>query len=143
MTSKILPCQQMLYFTWPLFLFRLDTIDFTIFILFLFFQICWLQFYTAEIKGEQEWIILANERGPCSDFFIALITNCCNFLSKYFGTQIILGNNSVQKYTYISDGLGTTRDPGFGTSSNRYCNYFAKNEDNFIIFPLLPDIPKN
>ena len=34
-------------------------------------------------------------------FFIALITNCCNFLSKYFGTQIILGNNSVQKCTHI------------------------------------------
>ena len=46
-------------------------------------------------------------------------------------------------YTYISDGLGTTRNPGFGKSSNRYGNYFAKNEDNFIIFPLLPDIPKN
>ena len=46
-------------------------------------------------------------------------------------------------YIYISDGLGTNRNPGFGKSSNMYCNYFAKNEDNFIIFPLLPDIPKN
>ena len=145
MTSKILPCQQMLYFTWPLFLFRLDTIDFTIFILFLFFQICWLQFYTAEIKGEQEWIILANERGPCSDFFIALITNCCNFLSKYFGTQIILGNNSVQKCTYIlvMDWVLLETRVSENHQICRYCNYFAKNEDNFIIFPLLPDIPKN
>ena len=78
-------------------------------------------------------------------FFIALITNCCNFLSKYFGTQIILGNNSVQKCTHIlvMDWVLLETRVLENHQICRYGNYFAKNEDNFIIFPLLPDIPKN